>query len=305
MELSYYFYNELKKREDIDELLISLMNEIKKETGKLQIVRREESEEGDGDTLDIISDLFSIETDLHYVKDTCKEYHMKLNFCLWINIYPGKYSEKKFIEFIGKLLNRTNGDAILIESNASTVLERRNNKIIVNNYFFDGKFNELKNFYSNGFYKTFNLVIDDYCDIKLLKNKTINIAEECLGRDNITLAEDEDIYTSFQIGSNYFNIFVQKNNKSENNDNENISISIDIIYAEDDNTRLKLMMIFINKVLEEFNRDCQLIVRKGYLLKDYGEYILMERKNNIITINEDVEEKNLFEKFKFSNVKYE
>lgn len=299
MELSYYFYNELKRREDIDELLISLMNETKKESDKLKIVKRDESEEGEGDTLDIVSDLFSIETDLHYVKDTCEEYNMKLNFCLWINIYPGKYSEKGFLEFIGRLLNRTNGDAILIESNASTVLERRNNKVIVNNYFFEGKFNDLRSSYSNGFYKTFSLAIDNYCDIKLLKNKAISIGEECFGIDNITLAEDEDIYTSFQIGTNYFNIFVQKNNKSEYNDSENISLSIDIIYAEGDDTRLKLMMIFINRILEEFNGDCQLIVRKGYLISDREEYVLMERKNNIITINQDVEEKNYLRNLNF------
>ncbi|MFT8349938.1 MAG: hypothetical protein ABF685_13515 [Clostridium saccharoperbutylacetonicum] len=292
MELSYYFYTQLKKREDIDDFLIGLMNGIVDNENKLKINRHEESEEGEGDTLEFSCKFFSVSTNLHYVKDTSEEYHMKINFCLWIYIY--RDGKEKFMEFMGKLLSETKGGAILIEENSSTVLERRNDTLIVNNYFFDGDFSNLGIEYLNGIYKTFYFDININSCMDDLKSKTIYIVKECIGEQSYTLIEDEDTPYAFEISSDYFKAFIHLPKRNKENVFETMDSSISIIYANNDYSRLKIMTNFLKGILKEFEGNCQLRVSKGYLIKDCKEYVLMERKDDTIIVNENADEKNLF-----------
>ena len=291
MELSYYFYTQLKRREDIDEFLIGLMNGIVDNENKLKINRHEESEEGEGDTLEFSCKFFSISTNLHYVKEISEEYHLKVNFCLWIYIY--RDGERQFLEFMGKLLKEAKGDAILIEENASTVLERRNDTLIVNNYFFDGDFSKLKIMYSNGIYKTFYFAININSSMEDLKCKTIDIVKECINEQSFTLIEDEDNPYAFEISSDYFKVFIQLGRKNKKSVFETIDSSISIIYENNDYSRLTIMINFLKGILKDFEGNCQLSVSKGYLIKDCKKYVLMERKDGIVIVNENAGEKNL------------
>ncbi|NPC93923.1 hypothetical protein HOO54_17305 [Bacillus sp. WMMC1349] len=292
MELSYYFYTQLKNREDIDALLLGLMKEIIDGENELNIWRREESEEGEGDTLEFSCESFSVSTNLHFVKDISKEYHMKVNFCLWIYINNG--GKVKFMEFIGKLLSATKGGAILIEENESIVLERRKGTLIINNYFFDGDFRDLGIVHLNGIYKKFYLDINVNCHIEDLKFKVTDIVEKCIGEQSVTLVDDEDTPYSFEISSDYFKVFIQMSKRSEGNVCQVMHLGIGVIYPDNDYVRLTIMMNLIKKILKDFKGNCQLKISKGYLIKDCQEYVLMERKENTIIVNENADEKTLF-----------
>ncbi|MFB6367267.1 hypothetical protein ACFCP7_25115 [Paenibacillus elgii] len=80
MELSYYFYTDFKTREEIDEFLLEQARKVVGDRGDIKISRQEESEEGEGDTLDFSCKSFWISTNLSFVQDIAKEFDLDVNF---------------------------------------------------------------------------------------------------------------------------------------------------------------------------------------------------------------------------------
>ncbi|TKH40943.1 hypothetical protein C1I60_23435 [Paenibacillus terrae] len=292
MELSYYFYTHFQTREETDEFLISQARKVMEDNVDLKISRQEESEDGEGDTLDFSCKSFGVSTNLHFVQDISKEYDLNVNFGLWVTIYPG--GDLKLIQFIGNLLSGTKGNAILLDENYNKVLERRSESLTVNNYFFDGDFSKLGLSYVNGIYQKFVLQIDINKSgdiIQILKPKIIDIANDCIHEGKVNLVEDPDIRSEFGICWNDFKIDVQKGAQSINNVGQVINVSGGHIYTDQHDPRLKVMMNFFKRVIERLEGDCKLSVIKGYLIKDYKEIVLMERKEDIITVNKNAVEK--------------
>ncbi|KPV56469.1 hypothetical protein QJ48_27470 [Paenibacillus sp. A3] len=264
MELSYYFYTDFQTREEIDEFLLEQARKAVEDRADFKISRQEESEEGEGDTLDFICKSFCVSTNLSFVQDIAKEFDLDVNFRLWISVYPS--GGAKFIQFIGNLLGGTTGDAILLDEHDIKVLERRRQSLAVNNYYFDGDFSKLGLPYANGFYQKFVLqvaVSNMNSDIiQMLKPEIIHIANDCIDEGKMNLIEDPDIRSEFGICRNDFKVNVQN---------------------------------FFKRVLERFEGDCQLRIEEGYLIRDYREIVLLERTDGVITVNENAKEKSLLD----------
>ncbi|MBU7319159.1 hypothetical protein [Paenibacillus oleatilyticus] len=297
MELSYYFYTDFQTREEIDEFLLEQARKAVEDRADFKISRQEESEEGEGDTLDFICKSFCVSTNLSFVQDIAKEFDLDVNFRLLISVYPS--GGAKFIQFIGNLLSGTTGDAILLDEHDIKVLERRRESVAVNNYYFDGDFSNLGLPYANGFYQKFVLqvaVSNMNSDvIQMLKPEIIHIANDCIDECKMNLIEDPDIRSEFGICWNDFKVDVQKRGKGINHVGQVISISGGHIYTDQHNPGLKVMMNFFKRVLERFEGDCELRIKEGYLIRDYREIVLLERTDGVITVNEKAKEKSLLD----------
>ncbi|GIO95276.1 hypothetical protein J14TS5_03620 [Paenibacillus lautus] len=291
MELSYFFYTYFKTREETEDFLLEQIKSIIDDHFTLRVSRQEESEEGEGDTLDFTCNYFGVNTNLRLVQETCEEFSLNLNFGLRIIIYPS--GETKFIEFMGNLLKATNGNAILLDENYNKVLERRHRILSVNNYFFKGDFSKLGVPYLDGTYQRFLLQIDidikNESIIQIIKPKVVEIANRYIADGEGNVVEDPDFQSHFSYVSDDFRVEVGKGRESNVAVGQIVNMSVgDIYFPEDD--RVVGVMQFFKKVIESFKGDCKLSVTKGYLTEDYKKIVLMKREKEVITLNESAEE---------------
>ncbi|MEK3669052.1 hypothetical protein [Paenibacillus sp. FSL R10-2771] len=288
MEITYYFSNNVLKREEIENSLLQLVENVMGNESDISFTQQEESEEGEGDTLYVKCNFFSFTTTQFNVKSISRDFDIEVNYGLECNVYEN--GDRKFIEFLGEMLKSNIGEALLLKDSEYKILERKDDSLLVDSHFFNGDIEVLSLTYIQGTYKKFGVRIDAGLTTEEIKLESIKLVEEHEKEYNISVVEDPDYTSEFML--NWGDIQINISNTGAT-----INLSCGHIFAHEDSLRLKKILRFFKQFTNALPGDYELSVKQGYWKQKRST--LVTRNNSEVTINNQTEEAHLLYEINF------
>ncbi|WP_046216684.1 hypothetical protein [Paenibacillus wulumuqiensis] len=290
MEMTYYFFNNFHRSEEVEDFLLHHVESLIENKSTLKFTKQEESEEGEGDTLYVKCDFFSFTITLFDVKNISRDYDVNVNYGLEFNIYED--GNRKFIEFLGKLLKSNDGGALLLKDSEYKILERRKNNILVDSHFFNADYEALNLSYIQGTYKKIYLRIEGNFTTNEIKLEGVKIVEDHENHYKVKVVEDPDYSSEFTINWEDLQLHIS-------NVGTEINLVCNQIFGPNDISRLKRLLYFFEQFTIKFTGDYELMMIQGYW--EQRKSVLLVRQNGKVTVNNQAEEACLLSEFNFKD----